>query len=41
MRSVTKGTPIQFINGKCHIKNRKAVKLPYPVITHVYHVTCY
>ena len=40
-RSVTKATPIQFIDDKSHIRNREAVKLPYPVITHAFHVTCY
>ena len=38
---VTKATVIQFINGKCHMKKRKAVKLFYPIIMHVFHVTCY
>ena len=41
MSSVTKATPIQFIDDKCHIKNGKAVKLPYLVITHAFHMTCY
>ena len=26
--------PIQFIDGKCHIKMDKVVKLLYPVIIH-------
>ena len=38
---VTKVAHIQFIDGECHIKNRKAVKLLYPVIMHMFCVTCY
>ena len=38
---VTKAMAIQFIDGKCHIKKQKAVKLPYLVIMHVFHITCY
>ena len=41
MGSVTKATPIQFIDSKSRIKNGGAVKLPYPVIMYAFHVTCY
>ena len=41
MGSVSKATPIQSIDGKSRIKNGGAVKLPYLVITHNFHVTCY
>ena len=41
MHNVNNATAIQFINGKCYIRNGKAVKLLYPVIMHAFHVTCY
>ena len=33
--------PIQFIDGKCHIKKQKSNKLPYLVITHAFCMTYY
>ena len=40
-RSFTKAVPIQFIEGRSHMKKRRCCKLPYPVIMHAFHVTCY
>ena len=43
MCSITKAMPNQFIDGKCHIKKWKdrSLKLPYLVIKHALHMTCY
>ena len=39
--SVTKAMPIQFIDGKSHIKKQRSHKTAlYPVITQDFHVTC-
>ena len=42
MRSATRQRPFNLLMaGVIIIKKRKGHKLPYPVITHAFHVTCY